>query len=84
MDLKLLNKITKQEILLEGITDNMVSNFFYNFKINLPKDAVDGEYEYTLIQDEKVIASGLAVIGNFVPEKKNYNNTTKTYKTYGE
>ena len=84
MQLKLLNKITKKEIELNDIEDTQISNFFHNFKIVLPEDADDGEYEYELSQDEKVIARGLAIIGDFNPERKTFNNSTKTYKTYGE
>lgn len=88
MYLKLKNKITKEEILIDELVDNMISNFFYNFDISLPNNTKDGEYEYQLVDDdeeeEKVIARGLAIIGNYIPEIKEFNNTEKKYKTYGE
>ena len=84
MVLKLLNKITKKELELSDIEDTQISNSFFNFKITLPEDAVDGVYEYELSQEDEVIARGLAIIGDFNPERKTFNNSTKTYKTYGE
>ena len=66
MKLILKNKITKEEIVLDELVDSKVSNFFFNFNIELPNNTKDGEYEYQLIDNDKKLASGLVIIGDYV------------------
>lgn len=84
MKLILKNEITKEEIVLDELVDSKVSNFFFNFNIELPANTKDGEYEYQLIDNDKKLASGLVIIGDYVPEIKEFNNTEKKFKTYGK
>lgn len=84
MKLILKNEITKEEIVLDELVDSKVSNFFFNFNIELPDNTKDGEYHYQLLDNDKKLASGLVIIGDYVPEIKEFNNTEKKYKTYGE
>lgn len=81
MTLKLTNSVTKKNYSYE-VEDTNSSIFYYNFNLTLDEDMDDGEYAYTLSDDEgNELARGLLQIGNYVPEKTEYENK-KTYITY--
>ena len=81
MKLKLSNCVTKVEILLENLTDLEGSAYNYIFDVELPASVDDGEYNYLLMDDSgNPLASGIAQIGLFVPEKTTY--TAQTPGTY--
>lgn len=84
MEIEFINKITKKIYNLSGLTDTHISNMFYNFNITIPEMEI-GEYEYRLKDEDNVIASGLAIVGDYKAEPQEYNNKDKKpYKTYGE
>lgn len=77
MLLKLYNNTTKREINLDNLEDITDSRLFFHFKITLPEDLDDGEYAYTLYDDEEVVkATGLLQVGDYVPEKTEYTGNT--------
>lgn len=84
MKLKLSNNVTKVVTIIENLTDLEGSAYNYEFDIELPGGLPDGEYNYVLMDDENnPLASGLAMVGDFVPEKTVYTAQTKnTYVQY--
>lgn len=77
MILKLTNNITKEEYTQEVI-DEGKSSLFYTFTLTLP-NINDGEYTYELYDETQKIASGLCQVGEYVNQKKTYqNNANKT------
>lgn len=80
MILKLVNNLTKVEYELE-VTDKGTSGSFYDFDIVIPSGMVDGEYTYQLVELNKVVATGLCQVGNYVAEATSYNKKEK-YVTY--
>ena len=76
MLLKLYNNTTKREINLDNLEDITDSRLFFHFKITLPDGVDDGEYTYTLDEDDVVKASGLLQVGDYVPEKTTYEGNT--------
>lgn len=76
MLLKLYNNTTKREINLDNLEDITDSRLFFHFKITLPDGVDDGEYTYTLYEDDVVKASGLLQVGDYVPEKTTYEGNT--------
>ncbi len=84
MKLKLSNNVTKVVTILENIVDLGVSAYNYEFDVNLPEGMDDGEYEYVLMDDQNnPLATGVAQVGSYEPEKQAYTAQTKTtYKQY--
>lgn len=84
MKLKLSNCVTKVEILLENLTDLEGSAYNYIFDVVLPASVDDGEYNYLLMDDSgNPLASGIAQIGEYVPQKQAYTGqTNKEYYQY--
>lgn len=77
MTLKLFNNLTKQEIILENLDDIQDSRLFYHFNLTLPSGCTDGEYTYTLYDEDDVVkATGLLQIGDYRPEVKPYTGNT--------
>ena len=68
-----------------NVEDLNESSIFYTFNINIPDSFDDGEYEYTLKDNEdKIVATGLIRVGDFKQENKQYiNNKDKKYIQYG-
>ena len=83
MTLIFINNLTKVQYSFTGITDLCTSAMFYQFNINLPEGMSEGEYEYTLLDGENVMAKGLAQVGDYTPSKQTYNNTNNGYTVYG-
>lgn len=81
MVLKLINNVSKNTIEFE-VNDKQSSTIFYQFDITLPEGCIDGEYNYELIDNEKIVATGLLQIGDYekdFKENKEYeNNNTDT------
>ena len=81
MTLKLTNSVSKKEYLF-AVEDTNSSIFYFNFNLKLTEDIDDGEYAYVLSDDEgNECARGLIQIGDYVPEKTEYENK-KTYTIY--
>lgn len=77
MRLELVNNLTKNVYSFPNLEDKMVSRLFYAFDITLQEGMDDGEYSYTLYDDEYVAkATGLIQIGNYVPNNNTYTATT--------
>ena len=81
MLLKITGNVTKNTIEYE-VEDKKTSAIFYQFDITLPKGCIDGEYTYELVNDDKIIATGLLQIGDYekdvIENKKYENNKTDT------
>ena len=83
MKLVLKNNVDKKEYEF-NVTDQNTSSMFYQFELTLDGTMPEGDYSYLLYKSNKVVASGLARLGDFIPENtKTYNNNPKiTYKVY--
>ena len=83
MKLLLKNGITKRNFEY-SVTDLNESSIYYVFNINIPDSYDDGEYEYTLKDNEdKIVATGLMRIGDYKTENTQYNNNKdKKYVQY--
>lgn len=79
MTLKLTNSVSKKEYLF-AVEDTNSSILYWNFNLKLD-EMDDGEYVYVLEDGEKTLATGLLQIGDYVPEKTEYENK-KTYTIY--
>lgn len=87
MFLELTNNLTKITTILSEITDKNTSTLFYSFDIILEDSLEDGEYTYRLMEEDKVLASGLMMIGDFKRDtdiNDEYNDNKKGYIVYGE
>lgn len=82
MQLKLINNITKNTIIIDEIQDNFVSALFYTFDISLPDGVNDGEYTYELYNEIEMVAIGLLQIGDYQDTNKEYNESKKGYIVY--
>lgn len=78
---ELYNNLTKKTYEFEVIDDE-TSRLFYHFHITLPKGIKDGEYNYYLKDGDKILASGLAQVGDYTPSKITYNKTDNGYVQY--
>ena len=68
-----------------NVEDLNESSIYYTFNINIPESFDDGEYEYTLKDNEnKIVATGLIRVGDYKTENKEYNNKDKKYIQYGK
>ena len=60
-------------------------SIYYTFNLNIPEEMDDGEYEYTLKDNEdKIVATGLIRVGDFKQENKQYINNKDKYLQYGK
>ena len=84
MKLLLKNGITHKQFEY-SVEDLNESSIFYTFNINIPDSYDDGEYEYTLKDNEdKIVATGLMRIGDYKQENTQYNNKDKKIIQYGK
>lgn len=84
MKLLLKNGITHKEFEY-NVDDLNESSIFYTFNINIPDSYDDGEYEYTLKDNEdKIVATGLMRIGDYKQENTQYDNKDKKIIQYGK
>ena len=85
MKLLLKNGITKRNFEY-NVTDLNESSIYYTFNLNIPEEMDDGEYEYTLKDNEdKIVATGLMRIGDYKTENTQYNNNKENkYIQYGK
>lgn len=83
MELILKNNVTKQEIVISGLTDIGTNALFYQFNIALPNTVYEGEYSYQLMDGNNVLAIGIVQIGSYTPEKTTYNKNNEGYIVYG-
>lgn len=82
MKLKLTNNFNKKEYEFD-VVDTKDSRNFYHIAIRFNEPMSEGEYTYTLVDDEdKVLATSLLQIGNYVPENKTYINKNNNYTVY--
>lgn len=81
MVLKFENNVSKKEYEFQ-VTDKNLSQIWYNFDISLPEGMDDGEYTYTLYEGVTVLATGLVQIGDYVPNKVNYNKDKHEFIQY--
>ena len=80
MTFKLINSVSKKEYSYV-VEDTKTSVYYWNFNLKLDK-MEEGEYTYILVDDEgNECARGLLQIGDYVPEKTEYENK-KTYTIY--
>ena len=73
-DFILFNTTTREEYTYT-ITDKQEYLQYYSFEIEL--DLPDGEYEYKLKDDDNVYSTGLLRIGDYNPERIEYENEIK-------
>lgn len=85
MRLELTNNLTKITKILDNIEDKKSSGLFYSFDISLDGSYEDGEYTYKLIDEEKVVATGLLQIGDYERDTNintEYDNNKKDIIVY--
>jgi hypothetical protein len=85
MRLELTNNLTKITKILDNIEDKNSSGLFYSFDISLDGTYTDGEYTYRLIDEEKVVATGLLQIGDYERDMNintEYENNKKDIIVY--
>lgn len=81
MTLELRNNLTKQVYSFDNLDDKLTSRLFYTFDITLPDGMDDGEYTYTLRdENQSVKATGLLQVGDYKPENNTY--TAQTHNGY--
>ncbi len=79
MKLQLSNCLTKVVTIIENIVDLGSSAYNYEFDVELPEGMDDGDYEYVLMDDQNNhLATGVAQVGAYVPEKTAYTAQSKT------
>lgn len=83
MTFTLKNTTDLSVIYSASVTDKETSEQFYVFDITLPSGIPDGEYEYSLTDDDVVLSSGLVTIkGNAsVPTEYNQDITYEQYES---
>ena len=78
MTLKLQNNVTKKVYTFSNLTDLEKSRLFYTFDITLQPGMDDGEYAYTLYDEQDVVkATGLLQVGDYVPNNNTYTAQTQ-------
>lgn len=80
MLLKLVNNLSKVVYNIDNLVDNGTSSLHYTLNITLPSNIEEGEYTYWLYDGNNEVATGLAQVGNYVPQKTSY--TAQTNNTY--
>lgn len=64
------------------VTDQGSSEQYYNLAIELPEGIPNGEYEYTLYGGDRVLSTGLMVVGDSTdPSEYNKDVTYEQYET---
>lgn len=68
---------------IDEVIDLNTSALFYNIAVELPESVTEGEFEYTLKDEEKVLSSGLLVIGCDALTPRQYEKSIQyeQYKT---
>lgn len=83
MILVLKNNVSKQEYVITGLTDLNTSVLYWTFDVVLPEGVIDGDYNYTLSDDNNVLlSSGLARIGDYTPSVTANTASTGSYIVY--
>lgn len=77
MTLKLVNNLSKVVYNLNNLTDIGNLSLYYKLNVTLPSDIEEGEYTYYLYDGEIEVATGIAQVGDYVPEKMAYTAQTK-------
>lgn len=76
-----MNNVTKKEYELTNLDDKLTSRLFYTFDITLEDGMDDGEYSYTLYDEQNVVkATGLLQVGDYKPQNNTY--TAETHNGY--
>lgn len=84
MVLKLTSTLSKSEYIFEHLEDNLTSRIFWDFSITLPQGIKDGEFQYVLTYDDGTVeATGLCIVGDFVPETHPYTGDTTIKESNG-
>ena len=81
MVLKLYNTLDKKsyEFIVNDIGN---SNINYKVNLKLDDDMADGEYEFKLFNNNKLVSRGLAQIGDYKPQTTTYTKTEDGYIQY--
>lgn len=75
--LKIQNNLTKSKYIIENLTDLMANSVNYVFDIVLPDNLDNGEYNFSLFNDEEaLVATGLLQIGSYEAPKTAYTAQT--------
>lgn len=71
--------IDKTERMMD-VADLALSSLYHSIAVSLPSRTASGEYEYALADDDKVLATGLLVVG-YEANVDEYNKTIE-YEQY--
>lgn len=80
MVFSLRNTIDQSVLVIKDVVDLGASDLYFRIGITFPADITDGEYEYSLTDDEGVISTGLLTIGKLSGSIE-YNKAI-TYEQY--
>ena len=83
MNLVIEDKVSKKQYTITGLNDLCTSALFYQFNVNLPEGLLDGQFDYALMDGDKVLATGILQVGSFEPTKTTYNKPNSGYTVYG-
>ena len=75
--LKLINQVTKEELLFDDISDE--GSYYI---VTISDELAIGQYDYFMLEGEKILSNGIAQYGEYERTKTDYSNdiTIKTYK----
>ena len=66
----------------QGVIDLQTSDLYFRIAVTLPDGLPDGEYEYSILAGDAIVASGLLVIGeNSHPSEYNKEIQYEQYET---
>lgn len=83
MKLQFYNNVSKQSFIVDA-TDINDSRLYFHFMVKIPEGFPDGEYEYQLMDDDmkETYGQGLAQIGDYQSNNKEYIENKNGYKQY--
>ncbi len=82
MNLILKNNVTKTQYEITGLTDLNTSVLYWTFDVVLPEDIIEGDYNWELVDNNTVMATGLCRVGDYTPEVTTHTASTGNYIVY--
>lgn len=82
MTLRLFNNLLKKTYEITGLTDDNTSVMYWSLTVSLPEGIEEGDYSYTLLDEDTVLSTGLARVGNYVPSVTAHTTNNNGYICY--
>ena len=75
-NISLMNSFSKDDSFIILVTDVSQNEFYYNLKVNIPDNLIDGEYTYKLVDvSNNTLETGLAIYGEYKSDTSTYEKT---------